>query len=54
MNEMIGHSPDPGGFEARITPLNGLSNSEPRPAPAVGAVQVARPQDAPRDIAEFG
>src|SRR5216683_1544857 len=35
-NEMIGHSPDPRGFEARITPLNGSSNSEPRPAPAKG------------------
>src|SRR6266851_1647961 len=35
-NEIIGHSPDPRGFEARITPLNGLSNSEPRPAAAKG------------------
>jgi hypothetical protein len=32
VNEMIGHSPDPRGFEARITPLNGLSNSEPNRA----------------------
>ena len=32
MNEMIGRSPDPRGVEARITPLNGLSNSEPNRA----------------------